>query len=265
VNCKKPSDMSFEELEDELIDLWLNTRFNPSYTVGAAADSWQALMDRLLTLGCDEVDEKHHVERNLCQLVDIYYDALDAPKNGGIKIELPKFLKAESYPHYMEKDKSFRSNSILGRIFDAVESYQAENQTGKGIWKIPYFDVEIPRDCLMEWGRHYTEYRKEMRAALQEGPQEVKDSSADDVIKKYKQLLYGAPEFEESPRKLEDIFNEALAIYNTTYDYAMRLNDIEKCRFAWKVAGPALCKYYAMKQEQKSIVCLPSVLKEIFS
>ncbi|XP_056163740.1 probable RNA-dependent RNA polymerase 5 isoform X1 [Syzygium oleosum] len=263
VNCKKPSDMSIENLEDELIDLWLNKRFNPSYTVGAAADSWQALMDRLLTLGCDEDAEKRRVERNLSQLVDIYYDALDAPKNGG-KIELPKFLKAESFPHYMEKDEAFRSNSILGLIFDTVESYLAENQTGKEIWKIPCFDVEIPRDCLMEWERRYTEYRSEMAAALGGGGAEVKKYSADDVINKYKQLLYGAPEFEESPRKEEDIFNEALAIYHTTYNYAMRWNDVRKCRFAWKVAGPALCRLYAMKQEEKSIVCLPSVLKEIF-
>ncbi|KAI6679540.1 hypothetical protein NL676_033421 [Syzygium grande] len=264
VNCKKPSDMSIEDLEDELIDLWLNKRFIPSYTVGAAAASWQALMDRLLTLGCDEVAEKRRVERNLSQLVDIYYDALDAPKNGG-KIELPKFLKAESFPHYMEKDEAFRSNSILGLIFDAVESHLAENQTGKAIWKIPCFDVEIPRDCLMEWERRYLEYRSEMAAALGGGGAEVKESSADDVINKYKQMLYGAPEFEESPRKEEDIFNEALAIYHTTYDYAMRRNDVGKCGFAWKVAGPALCRFCAMKQEEKSIVCLPSVLKEIFS
>ncbi|KAF8036238.1 hypothetical protein BT93_C2065 [Corymbia citriodora subsp. variegata] len=266
MNCKKPSDLSFEELENELIDLWLNTRFKPSYTVGAAADSWLALMDRLLTLGSDQVDEKRQVERNLCQLIDIYYDALDAPKNGGVKIEVPKFLKAETFPHYMGKDKSisFHSNSILGLIFDTVESYQAEIPTGKGISKLPLFDVETPRDCRMEWKRRYKEYRDKMTAALG-GDAEGKHASADGVINSYKQLLYGAPEFEESPRKEEDIFNEALAIYNITYDYAMRRNDVGKCGFAWKVAGPALCRIYAMKQEQKLIVCLPSVLKEIFS
>lgn len=266
MNCKKPIDLSFEELEDELIDLWLNTRFNPSYTVGVAADSWQALMDRFLTLGSDQVDEKHRVERNLCQLIDIYYDALDAPKNSGLKIEVPKSLKAETFPHYMGKHKSisFHSYSILGVIFDKVESYQADIPTGKGIWKLPYFDVETPRDCRMEWERRYTEYRSEMVAALGEGA-EGKNSSADNVINKYKQLLYGAPEFEESLRKEEDIFNEALAIYNITYDHAMRWNDVSKCGFAWRVAGPALCRIYAIKQEQKLIVCLPSVLKEIFS
>ncbi|XP_056163743.1 probable RNA-dependent RNA polymerase 5 isoform X2 [Syzygium oleosum] len=272
MNCKKPSDLSFEELECELIDLWLNTRFNPSYTVGVAADSWQALMDRLLTLGSDQVDEKRRVERNLCQLIDIYYDALDAPKNGGIKIKVPKLLKAETFPHYMGKDNSisFRSKSILGLIFDTVESYQAEIPTGKGIWKIPYFDVEIPNDCQMEWGRRYPEYRKEMEAALSQGA-EGKDCSPDDVIKKYKQLLYGAPDFEESPRRWDDIFNEALAIYNISYEYATGRHAaiggkaIGLCGFAWKVAGPALCQIYAMKQGQKSIVCLPSVLKEIFS
>lgn len=54
--------------------------------MGAAADSWQALMDRLLILGSDRVDEKLQLEENICQLVDIYYDALDAPKKGGKKV-----------------------------------------------------------------------------------------------------------------------------------------------------------------------------------
>ncbi|XP_056163701.1 probable RNA-dependent RNA polymerase 5 [Syzygium oleosum] len=122
----------------------------------------------------------------------------------------------------------------------------------------------------MEWGRRYPEYRKEMEAALSQGA-EGKDCSPDDVIKKYKQLLYGAPDFEESPRRWDDIFNEALAIYNISYEYATGRHAaiggkaIGLCGFAWKVADPALCQIYAMKQGQKSIVCLPSVLKEIFS
>lgn len=39
----------------------------------------------------------------------------------------------------------------------------------------------------MEWGRRYMEYKSEMTAALGEGAK-LKDSAADDVIKKYKQV-----------------------------------------------------------------------------
>lgn len=40
----------------------------------------------------------------------------------------------------------------------------------------------------MEWERRYTEYRREMAAALRGGGAEVKESSAYDVINKYKQV-----------------------------------------------------------------------------
>ncbi|GMY13674.1 probable RNA-dependent RNA polymerase 5 isoform X4, partial [Fagus crenata] len=53
--------------------------------VSEAADSWLALMDRLLILGNDCIEEKDHVKANILQLIDIYYDALDAPKKGGQK------------------------------------------------------------------------------------------------------------------------------------------------------------------------------------
>lgn len=79
------------------------------------------------------------------------------------------------------------------------------------------------------------------------------------------QILYGAPEFEESKKKVEEIFDEALAIYQVTYRYANAKRDLKRCSFAWKVAGPVLCKYYSMKQNETSLVCLPSVLHEIFN
>lgn len=79
------------------------------------------------------------------------------------------------------------------------------------------------------------------------------------------QMVYGAEEFEASPRKTEDIYNDALALYHVTYDYAKRVGSVVKCSFAWKVAGSALCKFYAMKQSEKSMVCLPSVLKEVLN
>lgn len=50
--------------------------------MGIAADSWLSLMDRLLTLGDDRVTEKDSLKRKMLTLVDLYYEALDAPKSG---------------------------------------------------------------------------------------------------------------------------------------------------------------------------------------
>ena len=77
-------------------------------------------------------------------------------------------------------------------------------------------------------------------------------------------MLYGAAEFEESPRKLEDIWDEALAIYNNAYDYAERCQAVGRCSFAWKVAGRALCMLHASRQGEKcTIPCSITALKEI--
>lgn len=147
---------------------------------------------------------------------------------------------------------------------------------------------DVPQACLNLWKDLYNQYRSEMAAALQHGG-ETKDECAAEVIKKYKQviytnhesetpgmclilltrpsalqMLYNAAEFEESSRNLGDIFNEALAIYHVTYDYACYRKEVSFCNFAWRVAGQALCRLYAMKLGEKSMVCLPSVLRDIF-
>lgn len=59
-----------------------------SYAMGVAADSWMALMDRYLILRNDpnKENEMLHVRENILQLIDIYYEALDAPKKGGGKV-----------------------------------------------------------------------------------------------------------------------------------------------------------------------------------
>ncbi|KAF5481968.1 hypothetical protein F2P56_002575 [Juglans regia] len=264
VATKKPSDFSSEELEEELFKLFLTTRFQPSYAMSAAADSWLALMDRLLILGDECIEERDILKANIIQLIDIYYDALDAPKKGGRKIEVPKELKAELFPHYMEKGNSFTSTSILGSIYDAVMSYQAKCLPMKDVWKLPCFEVEIPEACLDKWKKCYDQYRKEMTTSLNQG-NEGKNEAAEEVIKKYKKILYAAAEYEETKRRMEDIFNEALAIYHITYDYAKSKGSASYCGFAWKVAGPALAKFHAMKQDEKSFICLPSVLREILN
>lgn len=50
--------------------------------MGVAADSWTAFMDRLLILGDGCADETNHMKEVMHELVDKYYDALDAPKSG---------------------------------------------------------------------------------------------------------------------------------------------------------------------------------------
>lgn len=49
-----------------------------SYTVGLAAELWLVYMDRLLSPGV----EKGEVWSKIEKLINIYYDALDAPKTG---------------------------------------------------------------------------------------------------------------------------------------------------------------------------------------
>ena len=75
--------------------------------------------------------------------------------------------------------------------------------------------------------------------------------------------MYGAEELEGSPRSNEEVYQEALAIYQVTYDHAMR-RSVRNCGFAWKVAGSALFKLYAIKHSERSFHCLPSVMREIF-
>ncbi|GAV88059.1 RdRP domain-containing protein [Cephalotus follicularis] len=261
---KKPSEFSSEELEDELFKLFLSTRFEPSYSMSVAADSWLVLMDRLLTLGDDSADEKALVKQNLYQLIDIYYDALDAPKKSGRMIEIPEQLKAKIFPHYMERGNMFKSKSILGVIYDTVTSYEVENLSSKEIRKLPLLNEEVSEECLRKWKDLYEEYRGRMHAALQSDGEDKDEDGANQVIKDYKKKLYDAAEFEQSARNAKEIYEEALAIYHVVYDYAMAKGDTSKCGFAWKVAGAALCKLYAYKQNERCMVCLPSVLVDIY-
>ncbi|KAM7509580.1 hypothetical protein LguiA_020033 [Lonicera macranthoides] len=259
---RKPSEFSSEELEHEYFQLFLNSRKQRS-CMGVAADSWLAFMDRLLILGDGSAEEKDCMKETMLKLVDIYYDALDAPKSGK-KVKVPNELTAELYPHYMERENKYHSTSVLGQIYDTIQSSQTENLSTDEIWKLPCFDVEIPEALKRLWEKRYSEYRWDMTEALRCG-EESKNYSANEVTKKYKQMVYGAEEFEASPRKTEDIYNDALALYHATYDYARTEGNVVKCSFVWKVAGSALCKFYAMKQNEKSMVCVPSVLKDVLN
>ncbi|XP_057969037.1 probable RNA-dependent RNA polymerase 5 isoform X2 [Malania oleifera] len=263
---RKPCEFSAEELEHELFQLFLTTRFEPSFEAGIAADSWLAFMDRFLTLEDDCVSEKETLKRNMLQLVDIYYCALDAPKSG-LKITVPEKLKAKRFPHFMgNKRETYRSTSILGEIYNGVEYFQKNITATKDsdVWTLPCFGCEVPNIYLNLWKEHYDQYRCEMTDALKHDD-EIKDVLADKVTQKYKQLLYGTADFEDSPKITEQIYEEALAIYQITYEHARRQGAVRYCGFAWKVAGSALCRLYIIKQGDRSLLCSPSVLREVFN
>nr|GMD52422.1 probable RNA-dependent RNA polymerase 3 isoform X1 [Ipomoea batatas] len=244
---KRPSEFMPDELEYELLRVFLEGK-KLGNNMAVAADGWLACMDQFLTLGNNCTKEKPaDLKRKILHLIDLYYEALDAPKTGKT-VNIPRKLMPEKYPHYMERRPSYQSTSVLE------------------IWKLPCFEVEVPETCLSLWKeRYHKEYLPEMSEAMNCGPpkSEARKVAANNVMKKYKQLLYEAGDFEESRRKDDDIFNEALAIYHVCYDYAKMSNDVRKCGFAWRVAASALCKYHAFKQKDRPILILPSILQEI--
>ncbi|KAF5788525.1 putative RNA-dependent RNA polymerase, eukaryotic-type [Helianthus annuus] len=76
------------------------------------------------------------------------------------------------------------------------------------------------------------------------------------------QMLYEAEDFASSTRKIEDIYNDALAIYHVSYDNAIKCGDVRKCGFAWKVAGEALCSFHESKTPGRSISFKTNVLSK---
>ncbi|GMH16524.1 hypothetical protein Nepgr_018365 [Nepenthes gracilis] len=259
---KKPTDFSAEELEHELFHLFLTARFEPSKSMSLAADSWLTYMDRLLTLGTNCAEERDLLKIKILRLIDIYYDALDAPKKGK-KVVVPFELIPEKFPHHMERGefRTYNSTSILGVIYDKVNEFR-EQELQIQVWKLPCFEVSVPEACLLLWKQHYKKYRSEMAEALC-SVDESKHDSAAEVNLKYKQILYGADDLDKSPRAWEEVRAEALAIYHVTYDHAIEHELARYCGFAWKTAGQALLRIFVEEQNEKPVSCLPSVLREV--
>ncbi|XP_021723710.1 probable RNA-dependent RNA polymerase 3 [Chenopodium quinoa] len=261
---KKPAEYSNEELEHELFSRCLGARFKPSLAMGIASISWLAHMDQLLSLGDNYAMEKECLKEKLLKLVDIYYDALDAPKTG-VEVTVLRELVAVKYPHHMEKVSSsnYHSESVLGIIYDQVQEWEFENPSIP-VWKLPILDVEVPNYNLKTWEYLYKNYRSEMSAALSMDDEELRTYTADKVVQNYKQILYEADDLGKSSRAWEEIYFDALAIYHVCYDYA-KTKGAKKCGFAWKVAGEVLLKIITEGQAEKTLTCLPSVLEEVLS
>lgn len=263
---KKPTEFSSAELERALFHNFLINRFNPSYAMSEASDSWMAFMDRLLTPTV-RASEKPYLREKILELTDKYYHALDAQKKGQ-KVTVAKHMQSEECPHFLERSNkpSFRSTSILGLIYNEVTSFQVEERLLTKVSPLPCLAESAPQHCLELWTKRYAEYRKEMTQAVGEKDEKLKKSAADNIIRKYKLMLYGAEEFEKSTRNQADVLDEALAIYQIVYNYVDLQMEKKgsKCGFAWKVAGHALFMLHAKKQTGDStIIVLKSVIQEI--
>ncbi|XP_010467917.1 PREDICTED: probable RNA-dependent RNA polymerase 3 isoform X2 [Camelina sativa] len=261
---RKPSELSQEELEEELFKLFLNARFCKRDVIGMAADSWLAIMDGFLTLGDESAKEKYERNKNMLKLFDIYYDALDAPKKGA-KVDLPPNLQVGTFPHYMDhKKKIIKSTSILGLIYDTVEYHNAEIPLPSKISKLTCLEDEpVPESHMEKCGRWYENYRDDMSQALMEKDENKKKKLTSEVNQRYQQDFYGAAGFEDSKISLEELYTKSLALYNIVYDYAIKKNNASYCGFVWKVAGPVLCRIYLKKTQEKSLVASTSMLKKL--
>ncbi|KAF8705693.1 hypothetical protein HU200_030888 [Digitaria exilis] len=230
---KKPQDYDGPELERLLFCEFLRARFSPSYVLGTAANCWLTLMDRFLTPEVSQ-SEKDTVKIHMLELVDIYYWALDAPKNG-TKITIPQRLMVKKYPHFLEREPSYNSTSLLGWIYDEAKSQQSE----------PVLAITVSEDYKHRWtSLYHNEYLKQSSALCK--------------------IHYEAEEFEASPRSKLDLFSDACAIYQVVYEHAAPRNEVSKCGFAWKVAGRTLCELYLLKHGGETVTCLRSVLEDAF-
>nr|GEV67203.1 probable RNA-dependent RNA polymerase 5 isoform X3 [Tanacetum cinerariifolium] len=97
-SSKKPSELSHDELEKELVTQLFATQ-RQNMVVGKSANSLLTFADQYIVLGKDDV-EKHRLEEKMLKLTDLYYDALDAGKSGKT-IEISKCLLPQKYPHFL--------------------------------------------------------------------------------------------------------------------------------------------------------------------
>ncbi|KAI3847568.1 hypothetical protein MKX03_024353 [Papaver bracteatum] len=214
VSHLKPTDFHDEdELEHHLFEQYLTARFS-SNPVGEAATYWLRLMDRRLTIDKSDAEKIKEVEGKLLHLTDIYYDALDAAKSGK-KVQIPPKLKQHETPHFMQKmpsgpsglnkspqsrrkDNYYRSKSVLGLLYDAVESYEDQQVV---VDKLTSFEQDVPEACIAFWREQHKSYKTDM-----------------------------SPELNQSRRKAKDIYMDALAIYHICYDEAKHYG-VKKCYF----------------------------------
>ncbi|XP_066339766.1 probable RNA-dependent RNA polymerase 3 isoform X1 [Miscanthus floridulus] len=247
-------------LESALFDDFLRTRFTLSSSPDTVANCWLAYMDRLLS--CEvSITEKKYLKDKMLSLVDAYNEALDDWKTLN-KVQVPRELMVKHYPHFMEQTgcHSYHSKSALGAIYDEALS-QIENRLPIEISFLRCFtDVEVSEMCMEMWRNRYQEYLTDRSLFLLDS-KEGKNMKLQQVHAKYKQMLYSAAKFEETPRDHQTVFAEACAIYQIAYGSARAHGDVSKCGFAWNVAGDALCHLYVLKHGSSSVAIVRRLLQ----
>ncbi|XP_044975323.1 probable RNA-dependent RNA polymerase 3 isoform X3 [Hordeum vulgare subsp. vulgare] len=273
---EKPQDYDESKLEHILFREFFRTRFTPSYVLGAAADCWVVYMDRLLTCEVQEDNKEwESIKAKMLELVDIYYEALDAPKSGN-KITMPRHLRVAVYPHFMEGKgftRPYTSTSVLGKIYDKAKSHQPQTVHPINITPLTCFTEEVVDEERNLWGLRYDEYRRVSTSLLDCNhpiSKENKKARFREMDQKYKQMLYDAAKPEESKKHPFAVYREACAIYQLVYEHAVRCRcddegrRVERCGFAWRVAGRALCEFYVIKRRCDRVVADIQVLRDAF-
>uniref|UniRef100_A0ACD5VZG3 Uncharacterized protein n=1 Tax=Avena sativa TaxID=4498 RepID=A0ACD5VZG3_AVESA len=261
---KCPQDFNELDLERSLFHEFLKARFARSSALSTAADCWLVYMDRLITDDLDE-GERKVIEKKMEKLVDYYYLALDAPK-AGMKINIPYDLIVREYPHFMDRKQCYHSKSILGRIYDDAEKVQSENVGPIEISLDPRFkEREGSAKYRGIWAHHYRQYLKESGPLINIQDKKEVDLKFKELYLKYKHMLYHAAEFEQTPRNLDDVFDEACAIYQIVYERARDEKKPGKCGFAWTVAGRVLCHFYALETDGDKVLVPLSVAKNLLT
>lgn len=65
-------------------------------------------------------------------LILLSYQILVLPLLLLSKVYIPKRLKVDKFPHFLQKKESYHSTSVLGEIYDRVEKFKAEEPVAVG-------------------------------------------------------------------------------------------------------------------------------------
>ncbi|KAH7441374.1 hypothetical protein KP509_03G035200 [Ceratopteris richardii] len=261
-------------------EAFLRARFKPSQTMGVAANSWQAHMDKYLMLDGND-PEKARLWHVIGQLVDTYYEAVDADKTGK-QVSVHDSCRAREWPHYMEKEKehgnkwikkdvSYHSTTILGKIYDLVKGESItkdfvknlESKVVEGSFVNKLFKYPGYEEYVSEWDKKFTSFRCKMAQLLRCKDFDNPNSEIESLFEEYKWELYKAETLIDSPEPIEVVLRKASAIYAVVYGHsqrrleAMMEGDTAKTevnlplQFAWRVAGFALLKLFRENSEHK--------------
>nr|GEX48161.1 probable RNA-dependent RNA polymerase 5 [Tanacetum cinerariifolium] len=94
---KKPSELSHDELEKELVTQIFATQ-RQNMVVGKSTNSFLTFADQYIVLRKDDA-EKHRLEEKMLKLTGLYYDALDAGKSRKTVVEFDIVILSLSEMH----------------------------------------------------------------------------------------------------------------------------------------------------------------------